>query len=133
MTRVNANLDPRELKRAHLLAELREITMVPASLKRSLRTQTPEKILQKIPKKFTLNQGHVLFFVNKLGFLKNRFDALCNEMVRRGYTPDRTRAIAFEGVDSIWYGDWEATEEDNNIVRERIALRISQKPHLYVD
>ena len=34
MTRINSDLDPTELKRMHLLAEIREITMVPASLRR---------------------------------------------------------------------------------------------------
>ena len=29
MTRINSDLDPKRLKRMHLVAELREITMVP--------------------------------------------------------------------------------------------------------
>ena len=71
MTRINSNLDPSKLKRMHLIAELREITMVPAALRRSLRTRSVNDILTNIPKKFTLNRGHVTFFYNKLNFLKN--------------------------------------------------------------
>jgi deoxyribonuclease (pyrimidine dimer) len=133
MTRINADLDPRTLKRAHLLAELREITMVPASLKRSLRTKTTTEVLRSIPKDYSLGKGHVTHFYNKLLFLQKRFNRLADEMERRGYNPDRTRIIAFDGFDIIWYGDWTATDRDNDIVRVRIEQRIAQKPHLYKD
>jgi deoxyribonuclease (pyrimidine dimer) len=133
MTRINSNIPPSELTRVHLVAELREITMVPASLKRSLRTKTPKDVLTGIPKKFTLNGGHVKFFHNKLGFLQKRFHALADEMVRRGYNPDRSRVIAFAGFGEEWMNDWQSTKVDDDIVRDRIALRISEKPHLYKD
>jgi deoxyribonuclease (pyrimidine dimer) len=133
MTRINADLDPAILKRAHLLAELREITMVPASLKRSLRTIPSKKVLGSIPKEFCLNKGHVKFFYDKLEFLQKRFDKLADEMERRGYKPDRKRKESFKGFDVIWYGDWNANNKANEIVLERINLRISQKPHLYKD
>ena len=133
MTRINSDLDPRLLKRMHLVAELREITMVPASLRRSLRTKSKEAVLKSVPANFTLNKGHVTFFYDKLLFLQLRFVALANEMTRRGYVPDRTRINAFDGFDKDWYGHWTATEVDNAIVQERIDFRISQKPHLYKD
>lgn len=133
MTRINSNLDPKLLKRAHLIAEWREITMVPASLRRSLRTKTPSAIKASIPKKFTLNRGHVLFFYDKLGYLKKRFNQIADEMERRNYVPDRSRGVAFDGFDSQWYGDWQATDVDDAIVTQRINERIAQKPHLYLD
>jgi deoxyribonuclease (pyrimidine dimer) len=117
----------------HLVAELREITMVPASLRRSLKTRDPESIRKGIPSEFTLNKGHVTFFYNKLGFLIKRFNRLADEMERRGYSPDRNRVIAFDGFDNQWYGNWESTNKDDDIVIERINFRISQKPHLYTD
>lgn len=133
MTRINSNLPPSTLKRAHLMAELREITMVPASLKRSLRTRDGKSIRSGIPNKFTLNKGHVTFFYDKLLFLVKRFHALADEMERRGYTPDRSRVVAFDGFDMEWMNDWQSTPADDKIVQERIAFRISQKPHLYKD
>lgn len=133
MTRINADIDPKKLKRAHLIAEYREITMVPASLRRSLRTKTKEEVLASIPKKFTLNKGHVKFFYDKQLFLKSRFLRLCMEMERRGYQFDHMRGVAFSGFDQEFYCDWNSTQEDDDIVHERIALRISQKPHLYKD
>lgn len=133
MTRINSDLDPKLLKRMHLVAELREITMVPASLKRSLRTIQSATILTRIPKKFTLNKGHVSYFYDKLRFLQKRFDKLADEMERRGYNPDRSRIKAFDGFDDMWYNDWTSTAEDDAIVTERINFRISQKPHLYIE
>lgn len=132
MTRINAGIDPALLHRRHLIAEIREITMVPASLKRSLRTKSTADIMSSIPKNFTLNSGHVLFFYNKLKYLENRFKLLCLEMLNRDYVADESRGLAFDVFDPIWYGDWSPTEEDNKIVWERIKLRISEKPHLYL-
>ena len=132
MTRINSNLDPKTLKRMHLIAEYREITMVPAALRRSLRTKSKQEILASIPPKFTLNAGHVKFFYNKQGFLIKRFNALVAEMQRRGYKYDLSRADAFLGFDNEFNLNWHSTPEDDAIVQERIALRISQKPHLYI-
>ena len=131
MTRINADIDPSLLQRRHLVAELREIAMVPASLKRSLRTLSPESIEQRIPKEFTLNSGHVLFFYNKIEFLRQRFKRLCEEMENRGYYPDWSREVVFNGFDDRWCNEWQATEEDNKIVWDRIGQRIDEKPHLY--
>lgn len=133
MTRINSNLPPSELKRAHLIAEYREITMVPAALRRSLRTKSKTDILKSIPKQFTLNAGHVKFFYNKQGFLIKRFNAIVSEMKNRGYKYTLNRADAFLGFDDDFNGNWSSTETDDNLVRERIALRISEKPHLYKD
>jgi len=133
MTRINSDLDPASLKRMHLLAELREITMVPAALRRALRTKSTEDVLKGIPDKFTLGRGHVSFFYNKQRFLMLRFMKLAQEMERRGYAPDHGRVMAFIGFDAEFNSDWAATDVDDKIVQDRIDFRISQKPHLYKD
>lgn len=133
MTRVNADIDPKKLHRAHLIAEIREITMVPASLRRSLRTKSIQDVLESIPDTFSLGKGHVKFFYNKIGFLQYRFTRIADEMERRSFVPDRTRIEAFDGFDAMWTGHWQATDDDNLIVMERITMRIEQKPHLYKD
>ena len=69
MTRINL-VSPEELTDQHLMAEWREIKMVPAALRRSLRTQSTQAVLKKIPSAFTLNKGHVTFFYNKIDYLK---------------------------------------------------------------
>ena len=53
MTRINI-IPPRELYDQHLIAEYREMLMVPASLKRTLASKQGLQ-LHKIPKTFPLN------------------------------------------------------------------------------
>lgn len=131
MTRVNAGVDPTELHRLHLIAEYREIPMIPASIKRSLRTRTIDAVLKDVPSAFTLNKGHVTFFANKILYLENRYERVSMEMLNRGYFVDSSRDPGFTGLPEQCYGTWEETPEARAIILERIALRKAEKPHLY--
>ena len=131
MTRVNAGVEPSELHRLHLIAEYREIPMVPSSIRRSLKTKNIETIIQNMPDKFTLNSGHIIFFSNKIKYLQNRYNLLIEEMVRRGYHLDMSRNPGFDDLPVECYGDWNETPEARILVLERIALRKSEKPYLY--
>jgi len=132
MTRINAGIHPKRLHRRHLIAEYRELPMVPAALRRSLRTATPAEVVARIPKTFTLGKGHVLFFFDKLRYLQRRYAALQREMIRRGYQPDESRDPGFGGrIPPRFFGDWKETVSAEEIVRKRIAARIAEKPHLY--
>lgn len=130
MTRINL-VPPSELMDQHLIAEYREITMVPAAQKRSLRTKKWNEIQKTIPSKFTLNQGHVKFFYDKLDYLEKRFYHICLEMDCRGFNYDIMRFVrSLDGAMVVPSG-WKPTEDDMDIVRERIRLRISQRPGWY--
>jgi len=131
MTRINAGIEPHELHRRHLIAEYRETLMVPAALRRSLRTRAPSAIIAGIPKEFTLNKGHISFFFDKLRFLEQRYDTLKDEMRKRGYTVADYRDQNFEGFPLEFYGQWTPTPEARKIVLSRINQRIAEKPHLY--
>jgi len=128
MTRINT-LDPTELMDQHLVAEYHEITMVGGSLLRSLKSKSWNR--SKIPAKFTLNKGHVMFFYDKGLYLEKRYNELVVEMKKRGMNPDATRKFNKEAFPDGMYNDWTATEEDRNIVRERIKERIAAKPDWY--
>lgn len=52
-------------------------------------------------------------------------------MENRGYNPDWSREVIFNGFDDIWNNDWNSTEKDDQIVWERIGMRIKEKPYLY--
>lgn len=127
MTRINL-VDPKELMDNHLLAEYREIRLLCANITRMLngkRGITPDRI----PKQFTLNRGHVLFFADKGKYLHKRYNALKEEMRRRGMEPQLDFPV------EVWpdylYNDWEPSEEDKNIVRQRIKQRINERPGWY--
>jgi deoxyribonuclease (pyrimidine dimer) len=52
-------------------------------------------------------------------------------MKLRGMNPDPARKFKREQWPDELYNDWLPNEEDQSIVRERILMRISQKPDWY--
>ena len=130
MTRINI-VNPKELTDQHLIAEYREITMVPGSLKRTLVSKIGYKE-SKVPKRYTLNSGHVYFFYNKGKYLHNRYTELISEMKRRGFKPDSNRLFPVDIFkDNNLYNDWMPKVEDYKIIRKRIQERIAKKPDWY--
>lgn len=132
MTRVNL-VPVCELANQHAFAEWREIRHIPKALARSLKTQSVDKILKKIPKEFTLNCGHVLFFYDKGAFLRRRYEQLTEELISRGYNINRDAKFDPDDVmfDPRWNGDYKPDERAFTIIRERIAEKIAMKPSFY--
>ncbi|AGE55633.1 endonuclease V [Acanthocystis turfacea Chlorella virus MN0810.1] len=132
MTRINL-VPVTELANQHIFAEWREIKMVPKALARSLRTQSADKVAKKIPAKFTLNTGHVLFFYDKGAYLRKRYAELTAELVRRGFKFNADAPLDPEGtMDSApWNNDYEPTDEALVVIRQRIAEKIAMKPEWY--
>ena len=129
MTRINL-INPEELTDQHLIAEYREITMVPAALKRTINSKSglnPDQI----PKKFTLNKGHVKFFYDKGLYLNKRYHQLVEEMKKRGFQPNKKRTFPKEVFAPNLYNDWKPNLEDEKIIKERIAEKIKMKPQWY--
>ena len=130
MTRINL-VDPSELTDQHLIAEYREIFMVGGSLKRTLVSKSGYQE-SKVPKKYTLNKGHVYFFYNKGKYLDKRYQQLITEMKRRGFEPDQKRIFPKQiFIDNNLYYDWQPNEEDYKIIRQRIEQKIAMKPDWY--
>lgn len=127
MTRINL-VEPEELMDQHLLAEYREIRLLCANLQRTLKSKRGFRE-DAVPAQFTLNSGHVYFFYDKGQYLHKRYNAIRAELQRRGIQTTLDFPV------DIWppylYNDWESSERDKDIVRERIALRISQRPNWY--
>lgn len=130
MTRINT-VEPRELTRQHLLAEIRELPRVFTMVKnwRSSGVNYYNfKRLKKQPTEYTLGTGHMCHFADKLGWLAKRYEALCNEWRSRGY---RIQQVSYEdlveGLDSKFLGDYTVTTEALRINRERIKERLEGK------
>ena len=130
MTRINI-INPQELTDQHLIAEYREIFMVGGSLNRTLNSKIGYK-KSKVPKKFTLNGGHVYFFYNKGKYLYKRYQEIVQEMKNRGFNPDPNRKFNTKIFKTNnLYNDWLPTIEDQKIIKNRIAERIAKKPNWY--
>ena len=130
MTRINL-VPITELSDQHLVAEYREIFMVGPSLQRSLKSPYWNKTKETLPKEFTLNKGHVKFFYNKGKYLYNRYLELIKEMKNRGMSPDPLRKFKREQWPDELFNDWMPSAKDLETIRERIQLRIKQKPNWY--
>ena len=130
MTRINI-INPLELYDQHLIAEYREILMVASSLKRTLVSKGGYKE-SKVPKRYTLNKGHVYFFYNKGLYLHKRYDSIICEMKKRGFKPHPDRKFPENIFKDIGlYNDWVPKEDDYKIIRKRIKEKIILKPEWY--
>ena len=129
MTRINI-IPPSELTDQHLIAEYREILMVPASLKRTLISKCGLK-KERISKNYTLNLGHVYFFYDKGMYLSKRYQELILEMKARGMKPNSKRIFPDDIFTSELFNDWKPNDKDFDIIRERIAERIKKRPGWY--
>ena len=132
MTRINL-INPTYLTNRHLAAEYLEIRHIPASLNRSLNSSNFSN--KKIPKKFTLNKGHVSFFYDKGQYIHMRFVWLQNEMLNRKFNLSIDKMILNCDIfdKNNYYNNWQPSEEDIKLVCNRIKEKILLKPHLYPD
>jgi deoxyribonuclease (pyrimidine dimer) len=128
LTRINI-LPVEELTDQHLMAEYREIFMIGSSLQRSLKSEYWDH--KRIPKKFTLNTGHVMFFYDKGKYLYKRYDEIKDELTKRNFKLDKSRLFKTKQFPTDYYNDWKPTKEDQAIVWQRIEERIQQKPEWY--
>jgi len=130
MTRINI-IPVEELFDQHLIAEYREITMVPAALKRTLNSKNGLDE-SKINSQYILNQGHVYFFYNKGKYLDKRYKEIIKEMKIRGFNPDPKRKFPKHiFMDNNLYKDWSPSIEDLKIIQKRIASKLKEKPNWY--
>lgn len=126
--RINCGIPVENLTDEHLMAEHREIKMLPYFVNKSELSGSNKKI----PKRFTLNKGHILFFTNKVGFVINRYKNIHNECIKRNLFPvDYLDKLL--SVDKKYCGDYIPQDRDRQILEERISSRIitSTKPYFH--
>ena len=128
MTRINI-IPVEELTDQHLMSEYREIFMIGSALQRSLNSKNWDP--QKIPKKFTLGTGHVMFFYDKGKYLYNRYDEIKHELTKRNFKLNKDRLFKVTQFPTEYYNDWVPTKEDQEIIKKRIEERIQEKPEWY--
>lgn len=124
MTRVSVGF-VKQLTDKHLNKERIEVLRIPNKIKQN-------KYKSKPIDKFTLNTGHELSLMAKCGFLKRHYEALTEECIRRGFNPT-DYSDAFNDIPEHLMNDYEPTEYDRQIVRERITERLKTMQHLKYD
>ena len=121
MTRVSVGF-VKQLTDKHLNKERIEVLRIPNKIKAG-------KYKSKPIDTFTLNKGHELSLMNKVGFLKRHYEELTAECIRRGFNPT-DYSDAFNDIPSHLMNDYEPTEHDIQIVRERITERLQSMQNL---
>lgn len=119
MTRINVGVHPSELNRKMLIAEHREIKRIPNAIKSgrfSLKGQ---------PAQFRLGTGHVKFFYDKIGYLKQRYEEIYAECVHRGYNMTYF-GESFEGIPHRYMGEYTPTLRDRNMILQRISDNLNK-------
>ena len=119
MTRINVGIPPTELVNQHLIAEHREIKRIPNCIAKGRYN------MDGIPDRFKLGTGHVKFFYNKLLYLKSRYIKLYEECISRGFNV-QNYINAWDNVPNELMNDYQPTEVDRNIIKERINLKLNK-------
>lgn len=128
MVRINL-IHPRFLFDKHLVAEYNEILKLIGYIKKYPNTKG-------IPENYTLGEGHIKFFVNKIRYLQKRFSLLAREMLMRGYKPNLHKQIKFvEMMNDTRYlrlfNDWKPTKKDVELIKLRLIEKVKEKPDSY--
>lgn len=125
MTRINV-IPVHDLTDQHLMAEYRELPMVPAAARRSdPATYKPTSV-------YTLNKGHVSFFYDKKKYLLNRWFELIVELYNRNFNIDpASRVVHWRALDKFDQREWTPDDHAIAINLQRINERIAAKPYWY--
>lgn len=124
--RCNIGVNPKFLADQHLVAEYRELPMIVGSLR-----VNDWKIKSDIPNKFTLGKGHINFFKNKLLYIKNRHNAVKEEMEVRGFKNDILCIDLADNNLKQYCNDWSPSIEDSNIIKNRIEWKLRNKSYSF--
>lgn len=124
MTRVNFGVPVRCLTDEHLLAEHREIKRIPGVYLTALRSGS----IDKVPKKFCLGRGHVLFFVDKPGYTWRRYRQIHRECLRRGFDVQSYASNWDCYSEEMFAKTIRANIDDKAMLVTRISERIKSSP-----
>lgn len=119
MTRINCGIPVEELTDKHLIAEHREIKRIPNCISKGKYSMVGQ------PKEFTLGTGHVKFFYDKLFYLKNRYEDIYKECLKRNFNVTYY-GDSWNDVPISLMNDYIPTEKDRKIIRHRILERLNK-------
>lgn len=114
MTRVNT-VPVESLCRQHCIAEIKEITRLFGFARAGTQKYGNAyqwRMHKKPPAQYVLGTGHVLFFVDKLGYIAERYKLLCNEWRCRGYNVNQiSEEDLLSGIDKSFINGYVPTDE----------------------
>lgn len=122
MTRINASIQPAELCDKHLTGEIYELPRIMTNIRKKM--QKGQKVnVDKLPKRFKLGAGHVIFFYDKLQYLHNRYIALIAEATIRNFNVEYNPDIFADPPDYL-YNNWQPQQSDRECIVNRLNERM---------
>ena len=123
--RVNVGVDPKTLTDEHLIAEARELIMLPYFCRKCQETGSAKNI----PSEFTLGKGHILFFVNKAQYVYARYIEILKECANRNINMESKvyKFFEFPWIMKEQF-DYHPTLNDLQIIVSRICDKIKSSP-----
>ena len=121
MVRINI-INPKKLADQHLIAEYNEILMLIGYVRKYPK-------LGEVPSKYTLGKGHVLFFKNKLKYLKKRHELIKIEMKKRGFKTNKKISLSKFKKELIH--DWKPSKAGIEIIKKRLKQKIRFRSDFY--
>ncbi len=121
MVRINI-ISPGCLADQHLIAEYNEILML-------IGYVSIYPIIRDVPSRYCLGKGHMIFFKDKLAYIRKRHELLKQEMRKRGFKPNRS--VDLKGFSRKLINDWKPEKGDAAIIKKRLIEKISLKPGFY--
>lgn len=118
MTRINL-VPVDELTDQHLLAEHREIKRIPNAI------TSWKYSISWMPNKYTMWKWHIKFFYNKLLFLRNRYNMLFDECIKRWFNVSCyiNSFILYEWLNNDYNPDNEAINISRNRINEKLSIK----------
>lgn len=123
MTRVNT-VSPRVLTNEHLVVELRELSRIPNAIAEG------RAIVNNLPTYYSMGEGHVKFFYDKLLFIKFRHDALRVEYKKRT-GKDYSFKIDLKGFPRQLCNNWTPSKEDKLVNYARLREKLFNRKRAY--
>lgn len=127
MTRVNV-VEPSTLHREHLVGEIHEITRVFGFARAATQKYGNAyqwRLHKKHPAQYVLGKGHVMFFVDKLSYISERYKLLCAEWRSRGYNVNQiSEEDLLRDIDKSFLGSYNPTQEAITLSQARINERL---------
>lgn len=123
--RINAGIPVKNLSDEHLRAEEAEIAMIPGFYNRVWKGKSV------IPSQFTLNEGHISFFMNKKTWTLRRYQLLHEECLKRGFDGIKDKSDRWDTWNPSADIDYIPTSRDNQIVKERIISKLNNSTGLF--
>ena len=117
--RINAGIPVKNLSDEHLRAEEAEIAMIPGFYNRVWKGKS------LIPSQFTLNKGHISFFMNKKTWTLKRYRLLHEECLKRGFDGVKDKSCRWSTWNPSVDIDYIPTSVDNQIIKERIISKLN--------